>query len=119
SLISMISGLLHPSEGDTFIENASSLRQRKKAQRKIGIVPQEIALYLDLTAQENLVFWGKMYDLKGADLQKRVDDTLEVIGLTDRRKDRVGTFSGGMKRRLNIGCALLHEPKLLIMDEPT
>lgn len=119
TLISMVSGLLHPSEGDAIVGGASILHDRKKAQRKIGIVPQDIALYLDFSAQENLTFWGKMYKLKGNELRKRVDEVLEVIGLSERRKDRVSTFSGGMKRRLNIGCALLHQPELLIMDEPT
>jgi ABC-2 type transport system ATP-binding protein len=85
----------------------------------LGVVPQEIALYPDLSARENLVFWGKMYGLRGQLLNSRVDEVLEVIGLTDRQKDRVGTFSGGMKRRVNIGAALLHHPEVIIMDEPT
>lgn len=85
----------------------------------IGIVPQEIALYLQLTAKENLMFWGKMYGLKGKELKSRVQETLELIGLKDRANDQVKVFSGGMKRRVNIGCAILHQPKLLIMDEPT
>ena len=85
----------------------------------IGVVPQEIALYEDLSARENLNFWGKMYGLRGAALQQRVDEVLEIIGLADRQKGRVGKFSGGMKRRLNIGIALLHRPQVLIMDEPT
>jgi ABC-2 type transport system ATP-binding protein len=85
----------------------------------IGVVPQEIALYEDLSARENLNFWGKMYGLRGAALRVRVDEVLDVIGLTDRQKGRVAKFSGGMKRRLNIGIALLHRPQVLIMDEPT
>ena len=83
------------------------------------MVPQDIALYPDLSARENLEFWGKMYGLRGEALRKRVDEVLEIIGLTDRQKDRVGTFSGGMKRRVNIGAALLHKPQVIIMDEPT
>jgi len=82
-------------------------------------VPQELALYEDLSAAENLSFWGKMYGLRGAALKSRVDEVLDVIGLTDRQKDHVGKFSGGMKRRVNIGAALLHKPDVVIMDEPT
>jgi ABC-2 type transport system ATP-binding protein len=85
----------------------------------IGVVPQEIALYEDLSARENLNFWGKMYGLRGVALKDRVDRVLDVIGLSERQKGRVSKFSGGMKRRLNIGVALLHQPQVLIMDEPT
>jgi ABC-2 type transport system ATP-binding protein len=85
----------------------------------IGVVPQEVALYSDLSARENLLFWGKMQDLRGAPLARRVDEVLEVIGLADRQRDRVSTYSGGMKRRVNIAVALLHKPALVIMDEPT
>ncbi len=85
----------------------------------LGVVPQEIALYEDLTARENLTFWGKMYGLRGAALKSRVNEVLEVIGLSDRANDRVGKYSGGMKRRVNIGVALLHKPKVIYMDEPT
>jgi ABC-2 type transport system ATP-binding protein len=82
-------------------------------------VPQEIALYEDLTARENLEFWGKMYGLRGPDLRRRVDEVLEMIGLAERQKDRIEKYSGGMKRRVNIGVALLHKPAVIIMDEPT
>jgi ABC-2 type transport system ATP-binding protein len=85
----------------------------------IGVVPQELALYEDLTARENLVFWGLMYGLSGKGLARRVDEVLEQIGLTDKAKLRVKTYSGGMKRRVNIGVGLLHKPRLLFMDEPT
>ncbi len=85
----------------------------------LGVVPQEIALYEDLTARENLVFWGKMYGLRGGALKARVEEVLDVIGLRDRAKERVGKYSGGMKRRVNIGVALLHKPKVIYMDEPT
>jgi len=85
----------------------------------LGVVPQEIALYEDLSARENLTFWGKMYGLRGAALKTRVDEVLALIGLADRQKDRVSKFSGGMKRRVNIGIALLHRPQVLYMDEPT
>ena len=85
----------------------------------LGVVPQEIALYEDLTARENLTFWGKMYGLRGGALKARVEEVLEIIGLQDRAKERVGKYSGGMKRRVNIGVALLHKPKVIYMDEPT
>jgi ABC-2 type transport system ATP-binding protein len=85
----------------------------------LGVVPQEIALYTDLSAKENLYFFGRMYRLSGASLRKKVDEILEQIGLTERQNDLVKHFSGGMKRRLNIGVALLHEPQFIIMDEPT
>ena len=87
--------------------------------RVIGVVPQDLALYEDLTAKENLVFWGQMYGLDGKSLNSRVDEVLEQIGLTDKAKNRVKTYSGGMKRRVNIGVGLLHKPRLLFMDEPT
>jgi ABC-2 type transport system ATP-binding protein len=90
-----------------------------KVKESLGVVPQDIALYEDLSARENLVFWGKMYGLRGTALKKRVDEILETIGLTDRQKGRVAKFSGGMKRRVNIGVALLHKPKVIYMDEPT
>jgi ABC-2 type transport system ATP-binding protein len=85
----------------------------------IGVVPQEIALYEDLSARENLTFWAKMYGLRGSALKQRVGEVLEITGLTERQKGRVSKFSGGMKRRLNIGIALLHKPQVLILDEPT
>jgi ABC-2 type transport system ATP-binding protein len=117
--ISMISGLLEPTAGDVSIMDISMLRKPDEAKALLGVVPQEIALYPDLSARENLVFWAKMYGLRGSLLNQRVDEVLSVIGLVERQKDRVGTFSGGMKRRVNIGVALLHKPQVVIMDEPT
>jgi ABC-2 type transport system ATP-binding protein len=117
--ISMLSGLLAPSEGDACIMGHSVIKEPEAAKKSLGVVPQDIALYPDLSARENLVFWGKMYGLRGATLKSRVDEVLEIIGLTDRQKDHVGKFSGGMKRRVNIGAALLHKPDVVIMDEPT
>jgi ABC-2 type transport system ATP-binding protein len=87
--------------------------------RLIGVVPQDLALYDDLTARENLVFWGQMYNLSGKALKNRIDEVLEQIGLTNKANQRVKTYSGGMKRRVNIGVGLLHKPSLLFMDEPT
>jgi ABC-2 type transport system ATP-binding protein len=115
----MLSGLLAPDAGDACIMGHSIRNDGEAAKASLGVVPQEIALYPDLSARENLVFWGKMYGLRGQELQTRVDEVLAVIGLTDRQKDLVGTFSGGMKRRVNIGAALLHHPEVVIMDEPT
>ena len=117
--IAMLSGLLAPTDGDACIMGYSVIREPKAAKRSLGVVPQDIALYPDLSARENLVFWGRMYGLRGAALKSRVDEVLEVIGLTDRQNDRIGKFSGGMKRRVNIGAALLHKPAVVIMDEPT
>ena len=117
--ISMLSCLLKPSGGDAYVMGHSITREPQEVKAAIGVVPQDIALYPDLSARENLTFWGKMYGLRGADLSKRVDEVLEIIGLTDRQKDRVDKFSGGMKRRVNIGAALLHKPSVIIMDEPT
>jgi ABC-2 type transport system ATP-binding protein len=117
--ISMLACLLHPTQGDALIMGHSILREPMSVKEAIGVVPQEIALYEDLSARENLNFWGKMYGLRGAPLKQRVDEVLEIIGLAERQKGRVGKFSGGMKRRLNIGIALLHRPEVIIMDEPT
>jgi ABC-2 type transport system ATP-binding protein len=117
--ISIISGLLTATSGEVSILGHSVAREPAAAKGRLGVVPQDIALYPDLSARENLVFWGKMYGLRGALLNERVDKVLTLIGLADRQKGRVGTFSGGMKRRVNIGVALLHRPAVVIMDEPT
>jgi ABC-2 type transport system ATP-binding protein len=117
--ISIISCLMRPDQGEAWVMGNSVLADPQKAKVPLGVVPQEIALYEDLSARENLVFWGKMYGLRGPALSRRVNEVLEVIGLTERDKGRVSKFSGGMKRRLNIGVALLNKPRLLIMDEPT
>ncbi|WP_275421280.1 ABC transporter ATP-binding protein [Fervidibacillus halotolerans] len=117
--ISMISTLLKPTGGDVYFNGKSIIKDPKSIRRKLGVVPQEIALYLDLTAEENLQFFGKINGIKGKKLKSRIEEVLEWIGLAERRKDVVKKFSGGMKRRLNIGVALLHEPEIIIMDEPT
>ncbi|MBX3045390.1 MAG: ABC transporter ATP-binding protein [Anaerolineales bacterium] len=117
--ISMLSCLLSATEGDAVIDGHSVGTQADAVKRVIGVVPQEIALYPDLTARENLMFWGKMYSLSGAHLKQRVAETLEIAGLSDRANEKVETYSGGMKRRINIAVGLLHEPKVLFMDEPT
>jgi ABC-2 type transport system ATP-binding protein len=117
--ISMLSTLYTPTSGDATIGGHSITKNPMAVKQVIGVVPQEIALYEDLTARENLIFWGQMYGLSGSSLNNRVDEVLEQIGLTDKAKNRVKTYSGGMKRRVNIGVGLLHKPRLLFMDEPT
>ena len=117
--ISMLSTLYTPTSGDATIGGHSVTKNPMAVRGVIGIVPQDLALYEDLTARENLIFWGQMYNLSGKSLNTRVDEVLEQIGLTDKAKNRVKTFSGGMKRRVNIGVGLLHKPRLLFMDEPT
>jgi ABC-2 type transport system ATP-binding protein len=117
--ISMLSTLYTPTSGDATISGHSITKDAMAVRGVIGVVPQDLALYEDLTAKENLIFWGQMYNLSGKSLNKRVDEVLEQIGLTDKAKNRVKTFSGGMKRRVNIGVGLLHKPRLLFMDEPT
>ncbi|MEN4013139.1 MAG: ATP-binding cassette domain-containing protein [Bellilinea sp.] len=117
--ISMLSTLFPPTSGDALIEGHSIVRQPYAVREAIGIVPQEIALYEDLSARENLLFWGQMYGLGGAGLRQRIAEVLRETGLEEKASQRVKTFSGGMKRRLNIGVGLLHRPRLLFMDEPT
>ncbi len=117
--ISMLSCLLRPSGGDALVDGHSVVADAQAVKSVIGVVPQDIAVYPDMTARENLVFWGRMYGLAGAELKGRVDEVLELISLIDRQNDRVDKFSGGMKRRVNIGVALLHRPKVLYLDEPT
>src|SRR5512147_1750694 len=117
--ISMLSCLLRPDDGDARVMGHSIRTDMMGVKSVLGVVPQEIALYEDLTARENLTFWGKMYGLRGPALKSRVNEVLEVIGLRERANERVGKYSGGMKRRVNIGVALLHKPKVIYMDEPT
>ena len=117
--IGMLTTLLAPTEGEAEIGGFSVTRQPHKVKEIIGVVPQEIALYDDLTAAENLRFWGRMYGLQGNALQKRVAEALDLAQLTERAGDKVGTYSGGMQRRLNIAVGLLNRPQILFLDEPT
>lgn len=117
--ISMLSTLIEPTEGDVLFEKKSVLKNPNPLRQVTGVVPQEIALYDTLTAEENLYFFGRIYRLSKTTLKQKIEEVLDIIGLKERRKDVVKKFSGGMKRRLNIGVALLHDPELLIMDEPT
>lgn len=115
----IVCGLLTPDAGAVLIEGVEMQPDRRELKRLLGVVPQDLAIYPELTARQNLRFFGKLYGLNGARLKSRVDDALSRTGLTPRADDPAHEFSGGMKRRLNFGCALLHEPKLLILDEPT
>jgi ABC-2 type transport system ATP-binding protein len=116
--ISMIAGILARDGGEVTVDGID-IDVGPAARALIGIVPQAITLYLDLTARENLNFWGRMYDLSGPALQTAVDTALDAVGLTKRADDIVGTYSGGMQRRLNLAAGILHQPRLLILDEPT
>lgn len=117
--ISMLSTLYAPTSGDATVAGHSITKRPMSVRNAIGVVPQDLALYEDLSARENLTFWGQMYGLSGSALKNRVEEVLGQIGLADKARDRVKTYSGGMKRRVNIGVGLLHKPKLLFMDEPT
>lgn len=117
--ISMISGLIAPTAGDATVDGHSIQQEPLQAKRLMGYVPQEIALYDRLSARQNLQFFGQMYGLSGKELSKRIDEVLVFVDLADRQHDRINTFSGGMKRRVNIAAGLLHRPQLVYMDEPT
>lgn len=117
--IAMICGLMQPNRGRVLVGGIDVQERPEAAKRLMGVVPQDIALYPTLSARENLSFWGAMYGLGGSDLRCRIDEALEIVSLADRQKDLIQTYSGGMKRRINIAASLLHRPQLLIMDEPT
>ena len=117
--ISILSTLLRPDEGDIIMAGLDLKRDPENCKKKMGVVPQEIALYNELSAYANLIFWGSLYSVPKAELKTRIDQTLQWLGLFERRNDKVKTYSGGMKRRVNIAAALLHRPKILFMDEPT
>ena len=117
--ISMVAGLLHPEAGNVEVAGRRMTPSATETKNMVGLVPQELAIYPDLTARENLRFFSRLYRLERHQTARRVAEVLEVIGLADRADDRAGEYSGGMKRRLNIGIGLLHEPTLLILDEPT
>jgi ABC-2 type transport system ATP-binding protein len=119
TLLSIVSGLLEPTGGEVWVGGTRATRGDLAVRRRIGIAPQELALYGELSARENLTFFGRLYGLAGSPLRQRVDDILAAVGLADRADSRVDTFSGGMKRRLNLGVALVHQPPLLLLDEPT
>ena len=117
--VSMLCGLLRPDSGEVLLQGVAIGQGSSEAKRRIGLVPQDLALYEDLSARENLKLYGALYGLHGKALRSRCDEVLELTQLSERAKDLINTFSGGMKRRLNIAAALLHDPQLLILDEPT
>ncbi|MGA2750125.1 MAG: ATP-binding cassette domain-containing protein [Verrucomicrobiota bacterium] len=117
--ISMISGLLKPDAGEVVVAGSPFWSNPQRAKSIMGVVPQELAIYEELSGRENLEFWGRVSGLTSAQARQRAVVLLEALALTDRARDEVKTYSGGMKRRINLGCALLHEPKLLLLDEPT
>jgi ABC-2 type transport system ATP-binding protein len=117
--ISCLSGLLKPTAGSISVGGFDLATHAVKAKVSLGIVPQELAIYEDLSARDNLAYWGAAYGLKGDGLKQRVEHVLNRIGLADRAGDLPKQYSGGMKRRLNFGCGLVHEPNVLLLDEPT
>jgi ABC-2 type transport system ATP-binding protein len=117
--ISMICGLLRPDAGSVAVGGRPFAADPQAAKRLMGVVPQDLALYEELSAAENLIFWGRLAGLDAKTARLRTAELLEALSLSDRAKDAVKTFSGGMKRRVNLGCALLHRPQLLLLDEPT
>jgi len=117
--ISMICGLLTPTAGEIYVEGISILKDSRAVKRRLGVVPQEVAIYEELSARENLSFWGGIFGMRGGELNSRVDELLEQVGLEDRAKEPTKNFSGGMKRRLNLALGLVHDPKLILLDEPT
>jgi len=117
--VSMIAGLLTPDRGDVLVAGRRLAGDTDPAKRRIGLVPQDLALYDELTARANLRFFGALYDLTGRALDEAIAAVVALVGLSDRLTDRVKTFSGGMKRRLNLAAGLLHDPDILLLDEPT
>lgn len=117
--ISILSTILTPDEGKVSINGHDVQQEPNKCKQLIGVVPQEISLYNQLSAWDNLMFWGNLYNVSGQELKIKAEETLKLFGLYDRRNDKVSAYSGGMKRRINIASALLHSPQVLFMDEPT
>jgi ABC-2 type transport system ATP-binding protein len=117
--IGCMSGLVRPTAGRVRVLGHDVVREPRAARSSLGIVPQELALYEDLSATDNLAYWGTAYGLQRQPLKRRVEAVLELVGLADRGREPVKRFSGGMKRRLNFGCAIVHEPRVLLLDEPT
>jgi len=117
--VSMIAGLLPPDRGEVRIAGDLVRSETDPVKRRMGLVPQDLALHDELSARQNLVLFGALYRLSGASLHKTIDQNLEMVGLAERAADRTSHFSGGMKRRLNLAAALLHDPEILLLDEPT
>ncbi len=119
TIVNILNTLIKPDKGVVIIDGVNIKNDGDTVKLIMGVVPQEIALYEELTAYENLMFWGGLYDIPKSDLKKNVDKTLGIVDLVNRKDDRIKTFSGGMKRRINIACSLLHNPRILVLDEPT
>ena len=117
--INMICGVLQPDGGSVLVDGRDIWTEPKRVKKDLGVVPQEISVYEDLTARDNLSFWGSLYGLAGSELSSRIDESLGRLGLAERAGDKVRTFSGGMKRRLNLCMGLIHRPRFLLLDEPT
>lgn len=119
TIVNILNTLVKPDTGDVIIDGVNIKNDGETIKLIMGVVPQEIALYEELSAYENLMFWGGLYDIPKPELKISVDKTLEIVDLAYRKNDRIKTFSGGMKRRINIACSLLHNPRILVLDEPT
>ena len=117
--LSIIAGLLRPDAGEVTVDGVRLRDDPQRVRRYLGVVPQELAIYEELSARENLEFWGRLAGLSAREARIRAAELLEALALADRAREPVKTFSGGMKRRVNLGCALLHRPRLLLLDEPT
>jgi ABC-2 type transport system ATP-binding protein len=117
--IHMISGIMPPDQGNIIMDNKDLYTHKRMLKMQMGVVPQEIALYDDLSAIQNLVFWGSLYGLQGKSLRHRAEELVDWVGLGERKKEPIAHYSGGMKRRINIAAALMHNPSLILMDEPT
>jgi ABC-2 type transport system ATP-binding protein len=119
TIVNILNTLVKPDKGDVIIDGVNIKNDGDTIKLIMGVVPQEIALYEELSAYENLMFWGGLYDIPKQVLINNVNRTLEIVDLVNRKNDRIKTFSGGMKRRINIACSLLHNPRILVLDEPT
>ena len=117
--INLLSTFIAPDRGEIILNGISHKNTTLKMKMSIGVIPQEIALYDELSAEENLKFWGDIYQIPDKELKNRISEMLKMVGLFNRRKDKIRTFSGGMKRRINIAAGLLHNPDIILMDEPT
>jgi len=119
TIVNILNTLVRPDKGDVIIDGINIRGDGNTVKLIMGVVPQEIALYEELTAYENLMFWGGLYNIPKPVLIENANRTLDIVDLSSRKKDRIKTFSGGMKRRINIACSLLHNPRILVLDEPT